>query len=200
MPGYPYSLLGGSTSAAATAALYAAHKHNPESVKYTPVRTASGATTLIPLCSDPYCTHCKLTLQAAQLSPTSTCSPAADSVHDRAAPMGLPPHYLSSSLPSGLLGLPGLPPSLHGSGGLGSKSLLPSAAAAQNINSAQPYVCSWIATGTGSGVCGKRFASSEDFMQHLRTHTASLDSAAAAAAAHSHPSLLSGLSSYPAAI
>ncbi|XP_037071785.1 zinc finger protein Noc-like [Pollicipes pollicipes] len=41
-------------------------------------------------------------------------------------------------------------------------------AAAGTTAGAQPIVCSWMADGR---YCGKRFASTEELMQHLRTHT-----------------------------
>lgn len=44
----------------------------------------------------------------------------------------------------------------------------------------RPYVCNWIA---GETYCGKRYTTSEELLQHLRTHTASLSDPAAAAAA-----------------
>lgn len=44
----------------------------------------------------------------------------------------------------------------------------------------RPFVCNWIA---GDNYCGKRFTTSDDLLQHLRSHTASLADPAAAAAA-----------------
>lgn len=44
----------------------------------------------------------------------------------------------------------------------------------------RPYICNWIA---GDNYCGKRFTTSDDLLQHLRSHTASLADPAAAAAA-----------------
>ncbi|XP_055714065.1 zinc finger protein Noc [Phlebotomus papatasi] len=56
----------------------------------------------------------------------------------------------------------------------------------------RPYICNWIA---GETYCGKRFGSSEELLQHLRTHTANLadPAAAAAALAQSQSALLSPL-------
>lgn len=44
----------------------------------------------------------------------------------------------------------------------------------------RPYICNWIA---GETYCGKRYTTSEELLQHLRTHTSSLSDPAAAAAA-----------------
>ncbi|EDV98788.1 zinc finger protein Elbow [Drosophila grimshawi] len=44
-----------------------------------------------------------------------------------------------------------------------------------------PYVCSWI--GSDAAYCGKRFGTSDDLFQHLRTHTASVPDAVLSAAA-----------------
>ncbi|EFX85711.1 hypothetical protein DAPPUDRAFT_313437 [Daphnia pulex] len=55
----------------------------------------------------------------------------------------------------------------------------------------RPYVCNWI---VGDNYCGKRFGSSDDLLQHLRTHTNLSASAAnssdgpVSAAAFAHPS------------
>ncbi|XP_075151262.1 zinc finger protein elbow B isoform X2 [Haematobia irritans] len=47
--------------------------------------------------------------------------------------------------------------------------------------SQMPYVCSWI--GGDTPYCGKRFSTSDELFQHLRTHTASLPESVLAAAA-----------------
>ncbi|CAB3378050.1 Hypothetical predicted protein [Cloeon dipterum] len=49
-----------------------------------------------------------------------------------------------------------------------------------------PYVCNWIA---GDNYCGKRFTSSEELLQHLRSHTNLTDSLSASM--QSHPLLAS---------
>ena len=187
------------SEAASAAALLAAHKaaahhHSTKAVmKYQTIRTVGGGTTVVPVCSDLYCTHCKLTIQAAQLGATTPgSSTAAPSVHHDKA-LALPAHYAHAAAASlsaaglfgGLSALPGYP----GAAGMTSpaasgNSLLtapPTAAAAGDADScSQPYVCSWMAS---TGVCGKRFAYSDDLMQHLRTHTTALDDAHAPSAA-----------------
>ena len=146
------------------------HKHGISPyVRYTTVKTAAGATTLVPVCSDPYCTHCKLTLSSAQLTPSvagGACGAGCTQcTHDKS----LPPSSLALA---GLHGLPGLSPSAL-PGLYPHFGVLPG-------HHGLPYICNWVA---GSDYCGKRFSSSEELLQHLRSHTSSSDAAAAAAAA-----------------
>ncbi|ODM93181.1 Zinc finger protein-likeNoc [Orchesella cincta] len=56
------------------------------------------------------------------------------------------------------------------------------AAAQQQQNAQRPYVCNWI---VGDNYCGKRFPSSEELLQHLRTHTNSSGSASSSSGADS---------------
>lgn len=114
-------------------------------VGYARVKTAGGGTSLVPVCRDPFCTNCQMSMQSAQLgvcpSGCSQCS------HDRLAPgLGLNPAAL-------------MPP------GLGSP-LYPGSAAHSMLT--RPNVCSWM---VGDTYCGKRFSTSEELLQHLRTHT-----------------------------
>ncbi|TGZ56521.1 Zinc finger protein Noc [Temnothorax longispinosus] len=71
----------------------------------------------------------------------------------------------------------------------------PSLSYPSTLAGGRPYVCNWIA---GESYCGKRFATSEELLQHLRSHTSLTggDHAAAAASAaallgnpHPHPLL-----------
>ncbi|XP_064457132.1 zinc finger protein Noc-like [Ornithodoros turicata] len=100
-------------------------------VGYARVKTASGGSTLVPVCRDPFCTNCQMSMQSAQLgvcpSGCTQCS------HDRLAPLGLVPSQL---YPHSML--------------------------------TRPNVCSWM---VGDTYCGKRFTTSEELLQHLRTHT-----------------------------
>jgi hypothetical protein len=52
-------------------------------VSYARVRTPSGATTLVPVCRDPYCTHCQLTVQNSHLSATCTAVGCAQCAHEK---------------------------------------------------------------------------------------------------------------------
>lgn len=65
----------------------------------------------------------------------------------------------------------------------------------------RPYVCNWIA---GDAYCGKRFVTSEELLQHLRTHTSTSDpTTTSAASLLNHSALLSSAalhrSGYPSA-
>ena len=140
-------------------------------VAYAHVKTAAGATTLVPICRDPYCTNCQLQLQSTQLSRCGAgctqCNHEKTLSSSSLSASGLPllPPSASSSLPSvsgasPYLGYPHSLGLLAGHHGL-------------------PYVCNWM---SGSDYCGKRFNTSEELLQHLRTHTSSSETAALAAA------------------
>ncbi|CAG7731472.1 unnamed protein product [Allacma fusca] len=137
-------------------------------------------------CRDPFCTGCQL--GAPHLPSSLTAS--------KSCPAGCLQcdHHKSpffSGCGSGGVGqgfpfLPGfpIPPGFY------------SSAMANSAAGQQPYVCNWI---VGDTYCGKRFSSSDELLQHLRSHT-SLSSAAAAAgqstdplSAYSHHPLLSGM-------
>lgn len=171
-------------------------------VSYTRVRTPSGATTLVPVCRDPYCTNCQLTIQNSHVSSTCTAPGCSQCAHEKslqslsalgmagASSLSMLPQFSMPStlpsLPSGLSSYPGLSSSLYAHSLLGS-----SAAHSQGM----PYVCNWV---SGSDYCGKRYSTSEELLQHLRTHTSSSDSAASLAsyAALGMPPPL-GLAGYP---
>lgn len=171
-------------------------------VSYARVRTPSGATTLVPVCRDPYCTNCQLTIQNSHVSSTCTAPGCSQCAHEKslqnlcalgmagASSLSMLPQFsLPSSLPSlpsGLSSYPGLTSSLYAHSLFGGVS-----AHSQGM----PYVCNWVA---GADYCGKRFSTSEELLQHLRTHTSSSDTASSLAsyAALGLPPPL-GLSGYP---
>ncbi|WAQ95340.1 ZN503-like protein [Mya arenaria] len=155
-------------------------------VSYARVRTPSGATTLVPVCRDPYCTNCQLTIQNSHISSTCTSPGCSQCAHEKslqslsalgmagASSLSMMPQYsLASSLPSlppGLSSYPGLSSSLY------AHSLLGSSAAMHSQG--MPYVCNWV---SGTDYCGKRYSTSEELLQHLRTHTSSSEAASSLA-------------------
>ncbi|KAL4240552.1 hypothetical protein ACF0H5_001344 [Mactra antiquata] len=170
-------------------------------VSYVRVRTPSGATTLVPVCRDPFCTNCQLTIQNSHVSSTCTAPGCSQCAHEKslqslsalgmtgASSLSMLPQFSMASslpsLPSGLSSYPGLTSSLY------AHSLLGSASASGH---SMPYVCNWM---SGSDYCGKRYTTSEELLQHLRTHTSSSDSASLASyAALGLPPPL-GLAGYP---
>ena len=191
------------SAAAALAAQNAALKPGLSPyVSYARVRTPSGATTLVPVCRDPYCTNCQLTLQNSHTSTTCTAPGCAQCAHEKslqslsalgmagASSLSMLPQYSASnslaSVPPGLSAYPGLTSSLY------AQTLL--SASGQGM----PFVCNWVA---GSDYCGKRFATSEELLQHLRSHTSSAESVASLAgyASFGLPTPF-GLSGYPSHI
>ena len=172
-------------------------------VTYARVRTPSGASTLVPICRDSYCNNCQLTVQNSHLSATCNAPGCAQCAHEKsltslsalgslpgaaaASSMLLPPLSSASSALSG--GSMSALSSLHS---LYPHSALAAAAAAHQ--GLPPYVCSWVA---GNDYCGKRFSTSEELLQHLRTHTSSLDVSSLAASYAGLGGLPSALSAYP---
>ncbi|KAK7081318.1 hypothetical protein SK128_028186 [Halocaridina rubra] len=119
-------------------------------ISYARVKTASGTETVVPVCRDPYCAGCQINAHAAQVV-NGTCPPGCTQCTQIAA------HTKN------LASIPGLLPTLPASS---LSSLYPPPGLIGGSH--HPYVCNWIA---GDTYCGKRFATSEDLLQHLRTHT-----------------------------
>lgn len=108
-------------------------------VSYARVKTAGGGEALVPVCKDPYCTGCQLSMHNALVGTCpSGCTQCDHQKYGLAAAL--------SSL---------VPPAHHLGYQLG-----------------RPYVCNWI---SGETYCGKRFGTSDELLQHLRTHTTSTD-------------------------
>ncbi|KAK6171430.1 hypothetical protein SNE40_019622 [Patella caerulea] len=186
-------------SAAAAAAQHSALKASAAAaasmnpyVSYTRVRTPSGATTLVPVCKDPYCTNCQLTVQTSHTSATCKTPGCSQCAHEKAL-LGL----AASSPGMGLAGSPlsfypqlsSLPSSATGLSSLHSPYHHPHSAL--SAHQGLPYVCNWVA---GHDYCGKRFNSSEELMQHLRSHTSSIESGLPAGYGLGLPSGLSAAS------
>ncbi|CAH1802945.1 unnamed protein product [Owenia fusiformis] len=160
-------------------------------VAYASVKTATGATTLVPICRDPYCTNCQVTMQNAQLTPSAACGAGCTQCNHEKSVSGLP-SVSSSNLGLGLpsassMSLPVLPLgagaySLAGAASLAGSSLpglYPHNLSLLAAHGHPPmpsggYVCNWMA---GAEYCGKRFGTSEELLQHLRTHTSASESA-----------------------
>ncbi|GLV45412.1 elbow B [Carabus blaptoides fortunei] len=121
-------------------------------LSYARMKNPAGGDSLVPVCRDPYCTGCSLSSHLLGSSganvKTSTAScPAGCAQCDHAA--GKPPSYLGHN--------PAAAAYAH--------AQLAALAAASQL----PYVCNWIAG--DAAYCGKRFGTSEELLQHLRTHT-----------------------------
>ena len=122
---------------------------------YARVKTADGGTTLMPICRDPYCTNC----QSAQHYQTpSGCTQCRHDTYALNAPFPIALPLAGSMSPY----LPGsIASSVHPA-----QYLYPHPATTTSQD--HGHVCNWV---SGATSCGKRFASSEELLQHLRTHT-----------------------------
>ncbi|CAH0553156.1 unnamed protein product [Brassicogethes aeneus] len=120
-------------------------------LSYARVKTPSGGEALVPVCKDPYCTGCQFSMQNQQLlmSGASTPCPSGCTQCD---------HQKYNLAMAMSMVPPGPVP--------------PSSLAYPHLG--RPYICNWIA---GDAYCGKRFLSSEELLQHLRTHTSGSDTA-----------------------
>ena len=149
-------------------------------------RLATGKPTGDSVCRDPYCTGCPSAMAAASqaavtsssTSPITTSSscPAGctqcDHIIRTTAGMNSNSSSLAvmSSAQSSSLSTVSSTPS----------TIVTSTAQSPDSVASRPYVCNWIAA---DHYCGKRFTSSEELLQHLRTHTSlSVPSAAPSSA------------------
>lgn len=145
-PGAPFS----AQHAAMFAAGYPSAAATPY-LSYARVKTPSGGEALVPVCKDPYCTGCQFSLQNQQLllsgaAATGPCPSGCTQCDHQKYNLAM----AMSLVPPGPV-----PPSSLAYSQLG-----------------RPYVCNWIA---GDTYCGKRFVTSEELLQHLRTHTSGSD-------------------------
>ncbi|XP_071829743.1 zinc finger protein 503-like [Apostichopus japonicus] len=131
---------------------------------YARVKTADGATTLMPICRDPYCNNC----QASQHAVASAASGCTQCRHDSYPLPGAVP--LAFPLPGAPFPACPIPTSLASSPSAGLTPYLypPFSSLPAPAQTEHGHVCNWV---SGNTNCGKRFASSEELLQHLRTHT-----------------------------
>ncbi|XP_063360474.1 zinc finger protein Elbow [Cydia amplana] len=99
------------------------------------------------VCRDPYCTGCSL---SSHLLKSAVCPAGCTQCDHAKTPFPLP--------------------TSHPAAAAYAHAQLAALAAASQL----PFVCSWMAG--DSAYCGKRFSTSEELLQHLRSHTASGES------------------------
>lgn len=118
-------------------------------LNYARMKGPLGSDSLVPVCRDPYCTGCGLSSHllgvGASVKASGACPAGCTQCDHAKATNG----YLGHS--------PAAAAYAH--------AQLAALAAASHL----PYVCNWIAG--DAAYCGKRFSSSEELLQHLRTHT-----------------------------
>ncbi|XP_056642029.1 zinc finger protein Noc [Diorhabda sublineata] len=151
------------------AAMFAAGYHPSASpnpyLSYARVKTPSGGEALVPVCKDPYCTGCQFSLQNQQMLINGPCPSGCTQCDHQKYNLAMAMSLVSPGpVPQSSLGYP---PQLG-----------------------RPYVCNWIA---GDTYCGKRFVTSDELLQHLRTHTSGGSDPAASATSSllNHHSLFS---------
>ncbi|XP_022919682.1 zinc finger protein Noc [Onthophagus taurus] len=120
-------------------------------LSYARVKTPSGGEALVPVCKDPYCGGCQFSLHN-QLMASGQCPSGCSQCDHQKYNLAM----AMSLVPPGPV-----PPSSLSYPQLG-----------------RPYVCNWI---VGDTYCGKRFVSSDELLQHLRTHTSASDAASVVA-------------------
>ncbi|XP_063700745.1 zinc finger protein Elbow isoform X2 [Culicoides brevitarsis] len=146
-PGFPYPMDLMTASALQHQSMLKAAALSPY-LNYARMKMPGGAESMMPVCRDPYCTGCAL-------SPHMMGSKGASSANGTC-----PAGCTQCDHPSAKNPYPSLPTSAY------AHAQLAALAAASQM----PYVCNWIAG--DSNYCGKRFATSEELFQHLRTqHT-----------------------------
>ncbi|XP_076242833.1 zinc finger protein Noc [Calliopsis andreniformis] len=131
-------------------------------LSYARLKTSSGPDALMPICRDPYCTGCQLNSHLLANSNGKLASANAP-----------------GSCPAGCAQCDHKPGTPYGA--LGVAAYAHAQLAALAAVSQLPYVCNWIAGDTA--YCGKRFSTSDELLQHLRSHTSVTTNGAADAAA-----------------
>ncbi|XP_015112035.1 zinc finger protein Elbow [Diachasma alloeum] len=157
-PQLPIDVMASSLVSQHHAALKSGLAGNPY-LSYARMKTSTGAETLVPVCRDPYCTGCQLNshlLGSGAKIPVSSASTPTTSCPAGCAQCD---HKTSVANPYGPMGVHTTAAAAY------AHAQLAALAAASQL----PFVCNWIAGDTA--YCGKRFSSSEELLQHLRSHT-----------------------------
>lgn len=161
-PQLPIDVMASSLMSQHHAALKNGLAGNPY-LSYARMKTSTGAETLVPVCRDPYCTGCQLNshLLAGSAASNGKIPISTASTPTTSCPAGCAQcdHKTSVANPYGPMGVHTTAAAAY------AHAQLAALAAASQL----PYVCNWIAGDTA--YCGKRFSSSEELLQHLRSHT-----------------------------
>ncbi|XP_034939407.1 zinc finger protein Elbow-like [Chelonus insularis] len=147
-------------------------------LSYARVKNSSGTESLVPVCRDPYCTGCQLNshLLAASSTATTTTASTNSKLVNTTTSVGI--GNVNNPNPSCLAGCVQCDhkPVTNLYGSVGSAAHVNAMAAYAHAQLAAlaaasqlPYICNWIAGDTS--YCGKRFSTSEELLQHLRSHT-----------------------------
>ncbi|TGZ47885.1 zinc finger protein Elbow [Temnothorax curvispinosus] len=143
---------------------HAALKNGINPYLYARLKTSGGpADGLMPICRDPFCTGCQL--NSHLLSNPATAAAVANITNGK-LPSGA--GATPGSCPAGCAQCDHKPGSVSPYGSL-SAVYAHAQLAALAAGTQLPYVCNWIAGDTA--YCGKRFTTSEELLQHLRSHT-----------------------------
>ena len=124
-------------------------------------RLKSSSDALMPVCRDPYCTGCQLNSHLLAHSANAVVANGKLASNGTAGSTG-------ASCPAGCTQCDHKPGSAV-YGALGVAAYAHAQLAALAAASQLPYVCNWIASDTA--YCGKRFSTSDELLQHLRSHT-----------------------------
>ncbi|KAL0110326.1 hypothetical protein PUN28_013770 [Cardiocondyla obscurior] len=144
---------------------HAALKNGINPYLYARLKTTGGpADNLMPICRDPFCTGCQLNSHLLS-SPATAAAAVANMTNGKLQSSA---SATPGSCPAGCAQCDHKPGSVSPYGSLGAvyaHAQLAALAAGTQL----PYVCNWIAADTA--YCGKRFTTSEELLQHLRSHT-----------------------------
>lgn len=138
---------------------------------YARLKTTAGPVdSLMPICRDPYCTGCQLNSHLLSSSAATTAAAVACLANGK-LPSGA--NVTPTPCAAGCTQCDHKPGNVSPYASLGAASAVYVHAqahlAALAAGTQFPYVCNWIAG--DAAFCGKRFATSEELLQHLRTHT-----------------------------